>query len=156
MKTTLTALLIVCAFAAAACGGKSEDEKQSEASGRGEGWTDGLVGRGELTCSGSAFSGDAGLPANFPILDEVTIVSAEDKGPTHVVNGYGDDEIDGMYHEWKDRLQEEQYTITFDELEDDDSEISYKTADGSKEGIIALRTCDNDKTSVHITARAGG
>jgi hypothetical protein len=141
MKRTLTLLLLALAFAATACG-KSDEEKQSEAS-----------GRGELTCEGSAISGDAGLPAKFPVLPEVTVVSAEDSGPTHVVNGYGDDEIEGMYREWKDRLQEEQFKVLFSELEEDDSEISYATADGSREGIIALRTCDNGKVSVHITTR---
>jgi hypothetical protein len=139
-------VLATFAFAAAGCG-KSEEEKKSEAAAA-------QTGRGELTCEGSAMSSDAGLPDNFPVLDEVTIVSAEDNGPTHVVNGYGDDEIEGMYREWKDRLQEEQYKILFDELEDKDSEISYETNDGTKEGIIALRTCDNDKVSVHITSRA--
>src|SRR3954470_18538785 len=109
MTKTLTIMLFVVALAGAACGGKSDDEKQSEA-----------AGRGELTCEGSAISGSPGLPANFPILNEVTVVTAENRGPTRIVNGYGDDEIEGMYREWKDRLQEEQYKITFDELEDRD------------------------------------
>ena len=86
----------------------------------------------------------------------MTLVSAEDKGPTHVVDGYATDDLEGVYNELKDRLQEEQYTILFSEIEKDngDSEISYKSPDGKTEGQIALRAaCDNGNTSIHITAR---
>ena len=128
---------------AAGCGGESDEEKKSEE-----------AGRGTITCSGDALSGSTGLPAGFPQLDGVTFVTAEDKGPTHVVDGYGDESLEGLYREYKDRLQEEQFTILFDELEDDDSEISYRSKDGGTEGQIALRkACDNDNISVHITAR---
>jgi len=143
MKRTLTALLFIVALAG--CGGESDKDKAAEGS-----------GRGTVTCTGSAMGGDAGLPANFPVLDEMTVVAAKDSGPTHIVDGYATDGIDGVYHEMKDRLKEEQYKVLFDELEEDDSEISYETPDGSKEGQIALRSCDDDKTSFHITARAAG
>jgi hypothetical protein len=128
---------------AAGCGGKSDEEKKAEE-----------AGRGTITCSGDALSGSTGLPAGFPHLDGVTFVKAEDKGPTHVVDGYSDESLEGLYHEYKDRLQEEEFTILFDELEDKDSEISYKSKDGATEGQIALRdTCENGSVSVHVTAR---
>jgi hypothetical protein len=143
----LSVVLIVLALPLAACGGgKGESSAEAGAD----------AGRGTITCEGSAMSGDAGLPANFPILPEMTLVNAEDKGPTHVVDGFAEDGIEGVYRELKDRLQEEQYTILFSELEEDrgDSEISYKSPDGKTSGQIALRAaCDNDNTSVHITAR---
>jgi hypothetical protein len=47
------------------------------------------------------------------------------------------------------------YTILFHEQEEDDAEISYRTKDESAEGQVALRSCDEDKTSVHITVRPG-
>ena len=83
-------------------------------------------------------------------------MNAQDKGPTHVVDGYAKDGIDGVYNELKDRLQEEQYTILFKEIElaRGDAEISYKTPDGKTSGQIALRAaCSNGNTSVHIAAR---
>ena len=64
-------------------------------------------------------TGDPGLPANFPKLPEITFVSAEDKEQTHVVDGFATDEMEGVYHEMKDRFQEEQYTILFSELEEE-------------------------------------
>ena len=45
------------------------------------------------------------------------------------------------------------YAVLFEELEEDDSEVSYRTKDKTSEGQVALRACDEDKTSVHITAR---
>jgi hypothetical protein len=146
-RALLAVVLIVFALPLAACGGKDNESA---------GETDAGAGRGTITCEGSAMSGDAGLPANFPILPEMTLVKAEDKGPTHVVDGYAEDGIEGVYREMKDRLQEEQYTVLFSEIEEDrgDSEISYESPDGKTSGQIALRAaCDNDNTSVHITAR---
>jgi uncharacterized lipoprotein len=142
----LTALVAACAavLALSGCGGDNESEQEKEAE----------AGRGTITCSGDALTGSAGLPAGFPELEGVTFVKKADRGPTHVVDGYSDESLKGLYHEYKDRLQEEQYTILFDELEEEDSEISYKSKDGATEGQIALRaTCDNGNVSIHITAR---
>jgi hypothetical protein len=147
-KLTLLAVLALLTLPAAACGGKSDAEKRAESAAK--------SGEGTVTCEGTAMTGDPGLPPNFPVLPEMTLVSAEDKGPTHVVDGYATDDLEGVYNELKDRLEEEQYTILFSEIEKDngDSEISYKTGDGKTEGQIALRAaCDNDNTSIHITAR---
>ncbi len=126
------------------CGGDNESEQEKEAE----------AGRGTITCSGDALEGSPGLPAGFPELEGVTFVKQEDKGPTDVVDGFSDESLEGLYNEYKERLKEEEYTILFDELEDEDSEISYKSKDGETEGQIALRaTCDNGNVSVHITAR---
>ena len=148
-KVTLLAVLALLTLPVAACGGKSDAEKKAESAAK--------SGEGTVTCEGTAMTGSAGLPANFPVLPEMTLVKAQDKGPTHVVDGYATDGLEGVYNELKDRLQEEQYTILFSEIEKDngDSEISYKTPDGKTEGQIALRAaCDNGNTSIHITARA--
>ena len=137
-------LMAAAAASLAGCGGDEESEAEKEAE----------SGRGTVTCSGDALAGSAGLPAGFPELEGVTFVGAEDKGPTHVVDGYSDESLEGLYNEYKERLQEEEYEILFDELEEDDSEISYKSKDGATEGQIALRaTCDNGNVSVHVTAR---
>jgi hypothetical protein len=138
----LGCLLVV----AAGCGGKSDEEKQAEAQ----------SGEGTITCTGDALSGSSGLPAGFPVLDGVTFVTAEDKGPTRVVDGYSDESLEGLYTEYKDRFAEAQYKVLFDEIERDrgDSEVSYRSKDGKTEGIVALRaSCDNGNVSIHITAR---
>ena len=141
------ALVALAALSLAACGGDGDEESEAASEG----------GRGTITCEGSALSGDSGLPQGFPQLGETTYVAAEDRGPTRVVDGFATDELEGVYREMKERLIEEEYTILFDELEEDDSEISYRTPDGETEGIVALRAaCDNGNVSVHITARPAG
>ena len=57
-----------------------------------------------------------------------------------MVDGYSDESIEGLYNEYKERFAEEQYQVLFSELEEDrgDSEVSYKSKDGSTTGIVAL------------------
>jgi ABC-type glycerol-3-phosphate transport system substrate-binding protein len=133
-------LVAALALAAAGCGGGS-DEKSTEDAG--------------AVCEGEALSGDTGLPANFPSWDEVTYTFKEQEGPTLVVKGWFDGPLDAAYREFKDRFEEANYTILFDELEDKDSEISYKDPEGATSGQLALRDeCDNGHIFVRITNRA--
>jgi len=151
VKIVIGVLAAVAVLAAAGCG-KSDDEKKAEAE-RAQ------SGRGTITCEGSATTAKTGLPAGFPQPDAVTYVKASTTGPTVVVDGYSDESLEGMYVEYKDRLEEAGYTVTFAELEKDngDSEVAYKTGGAnSTEGIVALRggeACDNGNVSVHITSR---
>ena len=135
-------LLLVAALALAATGcGGGDEEKEGEEAG--------------AVCEGEALSGDTGLPANFPSWDEVTYTFKEQEGPTLVVKGWFDGPLEAAYREFKERFEEANYTILFDELEEKDSEISYKAPDGATTGQLALRDeCDNDHIYVRITNRA--
>ena len=133
------AFVLVLSLAAAGCGGGGE--KKSEE-------------RADIVCDGSALAGDTGLPASFPTWDEVTLVEKRNDGPTLIVNGYFDGDLKSAHDEYKQRLEAAGYTVLFDELEDEDSEVSYKDADGKTSGQVALRdTCDNGHIAVHITNR---
>src|SRR3954454_9364448 len=151
MRKTAIAVLATCLLVGATGCGKSEEEKESEAAAQ--------SGRGTITCEGSAASAATGLPADFPQPDAVTYVKATKSGPTNIVDGFSTESLEGMYVEYKDRLQEAGYTIPFSELEKDrgDSEGAYKTGGAnSTEGIVALRggdSCDNGNVSIHITNR---
>jgi hypothetical protein len=106
-----------------------------------------------VTCTGSATSGDTGLPADFPQLDGVTYVKASTAGPSKVVDGYAPKSVEEAHDFYVKEFEDAGYAILFEELEEDDSEVSYRTKDKSSEGQVALRACDEDKTSVHITNR---
>ena len=157
LKIVIGALAVTALLAVAGCGGKSEAEKDREAAAASAG-----SGRGRITCEGSATSKPTGLPAGFPQPDAVTYVSATKSGPTVIVDGYSTESLEGMYVEYKDRINEAGYTVEFSELEKDrgDSEVAYKTAGAnSTEGIVALRggeSCANGNVSVHITNRPSG
>jgi hypothetical protein len=157
LKIVIGALAVSALLAVAGCGGKSDAEKQSEAAAAAAG-----SGRGRITCDGSATTKPTGLPSGFPQPDAVTYVSATKNGPTVIVDGYSTESLEGMYVEYKDRVNEAGYTVEFSELEKDrgDSEVAYKTpAPNSTEGIVALRggkSCANGNVSVHITNRPAG
>jgi hypothetical protein len=144
---TLVGMLVLGTLAAglAGCGGKSDAEKEREREAK--------SGRGTVTCEGSAMSGETGLPADFPQLLGVTFVKASETGPTHVVDGYAEQGLKELYDGYKAEFEDAGYTILFDEREEDDAEISYRTKDEASEGQVALRSCDEDRTSVHITNR---
>jgi len=136
-------LCVALSFALSGCGGESDEEREREAS----------KGRGEVTCTGSAVA-DPGLPAAFPQVEGVTYSEARDDGPTHVVNGYADVELKDLYESYKRGFEDAQYDILFDEIEEDDAEISYASADEQSDGIVALReACDDERVSIHITVR---
>ena len=145
-RIAIASLAAVLLLGAAGCG-KSEQEKESEAAGQ--------SGRGTITCEGSATSASTGLPADFPQPDAVTYVKTSKSGPTNAVEAFSTESLEGMYNEYRDRFEEAGYTVTFHELEEDDSEVAYK-AKNNTEGIVALRggdACDNGNVSVHITNR---
>lgn len=154
LKIVIGVLVASALLAVAGCGGKSEAEKEKEAAAAAAG-----SGRGTITCEGSAMSKPTGLPAGFPQPDAVTYVSATKSGPTVIVDGYSTESLEGMYVEYKDRINEAGYKVEFSELEKDrgDSEVAYKTSGAnSTEGIVALRggeSCANGNVSVHITNR---
>ena len=152
MKIVIGMLAAAALLAAAGCG-KSKAEKAAEQA---------QSGRGTITCEGSATTAKTGLPAGFPQPDAVTYVKASTTGPTVIVDGYSDETLEGMYVEYKDRLQEAGYTVQFSELEKGrgDAEVAYKTGGAnSTEGIVALRggdSCANGNVSIHITNRPSG
>ena len=149
---TASALLVV-----AGCGGKSEAEKEKEAAAASTG-----SGRGTITCEGPATSEASGLPAGFPQPDAVIYVKATKSGPTAIVDGFSDESLEGMFVEYKDRINEAGYKVEFSEIEKDrgDAEVAYTTSGANAtEGIVALRggkSCANGNVSVHITNRPAG
>jgi hypothetical protein len=156
LKVVIGVLAASALLAVAGCG-KSDAEKQSEAAAAASG-----SGRGTITCEGSATSKPTGLPSGFPQPDAVTYVEVTKSGPTVIVDGYSTESLEGMYVEYKDRVNEAGYKVEFSEIEKDrgDSEVAYKTPGAnSTEGIVALRggsSCANGNVSVHITNRPSG
>jgi hypothetical protein len=138
-------LIIVLGGVLAGCGGDSESEAEREAE---EG-----SGRGTVTCQGSATSDEIGLPAGFPELDGVVWVESEMSGPTRIVDGYAEKGLEELYDGYKSGLEDAGFSILFDEIEEDDAEVSYEEQGEASDGIIALRSCDEDKTSIHVTNR---
>ena len=138
MKKTFALLLVLATLGFVACG---DDDDAAEASG---------------ACTGSGIAkSEVQLPADFPQPGELTITKSVKAGPSQVLDGYWDSGLDEAYTEWQREFETAGYTILFKEKEEDDAEISYKSADGSTTGQVAFRAeCgEGDKIVVHITNR---
>jgi hypothetical protein len=134
-------VLAVFAFLLGGCGGgdgKSEGEGSNEA---------------EAACTGSELTESPELPQGWPDMGEVTFTQQSEQGPTKVVEGYFDGDIEAAHDDFKRELEAAGFTILFDEIEEDDSEVSWKGE--GRSGQVALRNeCgSSDKIFVHITNR---
>jgi len=139
-------IVVVLGVFAAGCGGG--DEKKSEESDLGK--------EAQAACTGKRLTAAPKLPASFPQIEEdkLTYTRQSTQGPTEVLEGYFNGDVEDAHDEFLKELKGAQFTILFDELEDHDSEISWKGE--GRTGQVALREeCgSSDKTYVHITNRA--
>jgi hypothetical protein len=131
----------------AGCGGGGE--KQAE--------TEQPSAVAKEACIGAALadSSKLKLPPSWPQIetDKMIYTKQEQEGPTVVIEGYFNGDVKDAHDEWKKELQASGYKILFDELEDHDSEVSWKGE--GRSGQVALREeCGSpDKIFVHITNR---
>ena len=107
----------------------------------------------EAACNGSALSEAPQLPKGWPDLRDVTYTQQSEQGPTHVVEGYFEGDLEAAHDDFKRELDAAGFTILFDEIEEDDSEVSWKGQ--GRSGQVALRKeCgSSDKIFVHVTNR---
>jgi hypothetical protein len=142
-RIALLALLVSMLLLAAACGG---GEKKGEEGGAAN-------AQALAACNGSALTATPKLPPSFPMVENTTFTKQATQGPTEVVEGYWKGSVKDAHDEYKKELEAAGYDIVFDELEDHDSEVSWKGE--GRSGQVALREdCgDSDKIYVHITNR---
>jgi hypothetical protein len=138
-------LILMLGLALAACGG--DDDGESEAEREAE--------RGAAfapICEMTAMSGDTGLPANFPTPESVTWVKSEEAGPSQVVEGFAEGELEDVYDDWHGQFEDSDYDITFDEQEEHDAEISFEG--GGQSGQVKLADeCAEGKVYARVTSR---
>ena len=104
-------------------------------------------------CAAAALSAAPNLPSKFPMFDGVTYTTESTQGPTEIVEGYYEGDVAAAHDEVKAAFERAGYTILFDELEEHDSEVSWKGQ--GRSGQVGLREeCgDADRTFVRITNR---
>jgi hypothetical protein len=139
----LAALLVVLT----GCGGGGEKEGETE--------QPSAVAKGACSAAALADTSKLQLPPSWPQIeaDKMTYTKQEKTGPTVVVEGYFNGDVEEAHEEWKKELEASGYKILFDELEDHDSEVSWEGE--GRTGQVALREeCGSpDKIWVHITNR---
>jgi hypothetical protein len=107
----------------------------------------------KAACEGSPLSGTPRLPASFPQVEQVTYTKQSTQGPTEIVEGYFEGSVKEAHDEYLKELKAASFQILFEELEEHDSEVSWKGE--GRSGQVALREdCgSSDKIYVHITNR---
>jgi hypothetical protein len=137
----LGVLAALAALTLAACGGSGGESEES------------ATPEAKAACEGSATTGDPKLPNGFPKLERATYVSSEPTGPTEIVDGYYEGSLKDAHDEYMSELQSSGFDVLFDEIEEHDSEVSWKGA--GRTGQVALREeCGNDdRIYLHITNR---
>jgi ABC-type glycerol-3-phosphate transport system substrate-binding protein len=107
----------------------------------------------EAACTGSEMSEAPNLPASWPDMGEVTFTQQSTQGPTEVVEGYFDGDIEAAHDDFKRELEAAGFTILFDEVEENDSEVSWKGEGRSGQVAIRNECGDSDKMYVKVTNR---
>jgi ABC-type glycerol-3-phosphate transport system substrate-binding protein len=125
----------------AGCGGNG-DEGSSD-----------LSEEAEAACTGSELSDAPKLPAGWPDMGEVTFTEQSTQGPTEVVEGYFEGDIQAAHDDFKRELEAAGFTILFDEVEENDSEVSWEGEGRSGQVAIHNECGESDKMYVKVTNR---
>jgi hypothetical protein len=145
-------LLVVAAMtlgiALAACGGGESEEDEAAEEARSEAFAP--------ICEMTAMSGETGLPAGFPVPGEVTWVKSEKAGPSTIVEGWAEEDMDDLYDDWHSQFESSDFAITFDEKEEHDAEISFEGGGQSGQVKLADECGDSGKVYARVTSRPTG
>jgi hypothetical protein len=135
------ALVGVIGLLLAGCGGGDGDNGSE------------LSEEAEVACTGSELSEAPMLPAGWPDMGEVTFTQQSTQGPTEVVEGYFEGDIQAAHDDFKRELEAAGFTILFDEVEENDSEVSWKGEGRSGQVAIRDECGEDDKMYVKVTNR---
>ena len=146
MRKVALVLVLVAAGLAAGCGGGGGGNEEEEGGNE----------TVQAACDGSALSETLNLPSGWPQIEEDKMVytQQETAGPTEVVEGYFNGDVQEAHDEFQRELEATGFTVTFDEVEEHDSEVAWKGE--GRTGIVAIRDeCgDSEKMYIRITNRA--
>jgi hypothetical protein len=130
-------LLVLLTGLLAGCGGGKSEE--SSAAGQ------------ACSAAPAAMPKQPQLAPGFPSPSEVTYTEERDIGPSHIVEGYWDGDIESAFEGYKDSFDGTDYSITKDEREEVDAEVNFAGAGVS--GQVKLLQLCKDRTDVTITTR---
>jgi hypothetical protein len=124
----------------AACGGDNKSDAESS-------------GEAQAACTRPALTDSPDLPKGWPDISEVTYTLQAEQGPTTVVEGYFEGTLETAHDDFKRELEAAGFTVLFDEIEEDDSEVSWKGEGRSGQVGLRKECASDDKIFVHVTNR---
>jgi len=137
MTSRFALLLVVLTAVPAGCGGDKNEESEG----------------GGQTCSAApaALPKQPQLATGFPSPSEMTYTEERDIGPSHIVEGYWDGDIESAFEGYKESFDGTDYSVTKEEREEDDAEVNF-AGQGVSGQVKLLQLC-KDRTDVTITTR---
>lgn len=143
MRKRVTALALVATVLLVGCGGS--DEGGGEPTGEGGGQA------ASCPVAPTPLATEPTLPDNFPIPGELTLTEEKEAGPSTILEGFWESDLDEVYAEYMDAFEPAGYEVTFNEIEENDAEVNF--AGGDSTGQVKLeRECEG-RTHVRITIR---
>jgi len=91
------------------------------------------------------------LPPDFPTPDEVTYTAISKAGPTDIVEGYFDGDLDTGFDAYVNAFPDAGYTVTREDHEEDEAEVNYEG--GGSNGQVKLEELCEGRTDLRITIR---
>ncbi|MEA2452752.1 MAG: hypothetical protein QOG04_1462 [Actinomycetota bacterium] len=140
MTKRFFALLVMGMLVFSACGA-NDGETEGE----------GTAARGECSGEVPGAADIPGLPENFPIPGEAVLNASSEAGPSQIIEGYFEADIENAFPEYKEAFESAGYDITKDEQEEDDAEIFF-AGDGTTGQVNMFAECDG-RTKLRITIR---
>jgi hypothetical protein len=93
------------------------------------------------------------LPPGFPVPEGLTFTGQEAAGPSTIVSGYWDGDLDSAFSAFKGAFDSGGYQVTSSEKEERDAEVNFSGGDST--GQVKLEESCEGRADVRITIRPG-
>lgn len=141
MAKRLVPVILCGVLLLVACGGDSGESEGVESS----------SARAECTSDIPAAADLPELPESFPVPGEAVLTNASEAGPSQILEGYFQAEIEEAFPEYEEALEEAGYEITKDEQEENDAEVFF-SGDNTTGQVNMFAECKG-RTKLRITIR---
>lgn len=141
MTRKFLALLIIGLFFFAGCGGDDGESEEEESEGAVAECTEDIPAAADIP----------DLPETFPVLGEAVLTSSSQAGPSQIVEGYFQADLDEAFPEYEEAFEAAGYEITKDEREENDAEIFF-AGDDTTGQVNMFAECEG-RTKLRITIR---
>lgn len=141
MTKRLLAVLVIGMLVFAACGGDDGESEGEESE----------AARAECTSDVPDSADIPGLPENFPVPGEAVLTNSSEAGPSMIIDGYFQADIEDAFPEYEEAFEEAGYEITKDEQEENDAEVFF-AGDGTTGQVNMFAECEG-RTKLRITIR---
>ena len=91
------------------------------------------------------------LPENFPVPGDVLLTDSTQAGPSLIIDGYFQADLEEAFPVYRDAFEESTYDITKDEQEERDAEVFF-AGEGTTGQVNMFAECEG-RTKLRITIR---